>query len=163
MKRRTPNEERALIITLDTTRLHQAASGAVWGNINLSHGDLAFPGAVWNDLVVAVMEQWGQSLLELTNKAAATVTFRFFDGDFSVIASRSKDVLHLKFWGASRSCPAGTGLDAQLRDLVSSYVMVARKLNSAVIALGDSATSTEGVALSNIAGYAAQLSNARIS
>jgi hypothetical protein len=70
-------------INYDTDAFEKSRSGAIWGPIWISLGDDDFPEENWNDMPVALLNEFARAVRQM--KVGSRETIRFFDGPFSVI------------------------------------------------------------------------------
>jgi hypothetical protein len=66
----------------DLRDLERSRSGAIWGSIWIILGDEAFPEEHWNDMSVALLNEFARAVYQL--KPDLPEVARFFDGPFSV-------------------------------------------------------------------------------
>jgi hypothetical protein len=66
----------------DLHDLERSRSGAIWGSIWIVLGDEAFPEERWNDMPVALLNEFARAVHDL--KPTSPEVVRFFDGPFSV-------------------------------------------------------------------------------
>jgi hypothetical protein len=70
-------------INYDAQAFEKSQSGAIWGPIWITLGDDAFPEEHWNDMPVALLNEFVRAVTQM--KAGSREVVRFFDGPFSVI------------------------------------------------------------------------------
>jgi len=66
----------------DVHDLERSKSGAIWGSIWISLGKEAFPEEHWNDMPVALLNEFARATHQLKPDSSEVV--RFFDGPLSV-------------------------------------------------------------------------------
>jgi hypothetical protein len=65
----------------DLRDLERSRSGAIWGSIWIALGDEVFPEERWNDMPVALLNEFARAVGQLKPDSPEVV--RFFDGPFS--------------------------------------------------------------------------------
>jgi hypothetical protein len=66
----------------DVRDLERSKSGAIWGSIWITLGEEAFPEEHWNDMPVALLNEFARATNQLKPDSSEVV--RFFDGPLSV-------------------------------------------------------------------------------
>ena len=111
--------------------------GSAWGVVYLSFGDdIHYPSAIWDDLVFAVIERWGQQLLELANPKRRSFALSFMDGPYKVMFQRTDTS-----WMAIPNLSAGTiicnrSYPIEIDELIKSYIVCGEMCLSAIDRLG---------------------------
>jgi hypothetical protein len=70
-------------IKYNAQAFEKSQSGAIWGPIWITLGDDAFPEENWNDMPVALLNEFARAVMQM--KVGSREVVRFFDGPLSVI------------------------------------------------------------------------------
>jgi hypothetical protein len=70
-------------IKYNAQEFEKSQSGAIWGPIWIALGDDAFPEENWNDMPVALLNEFARAVTQ--TKVGSGEVVRFFDGPFSAI------------------------------------------------------------------------------
>jgi hypothetical protein len=107
----------------DVHDLERSRSGAIWGSIWITLGDEAFPEERWNDMPVALLNEFARAVRQLKPDSPEVV--RFFDGPLSVAFTQTTpDLVEVSLDGSTvRSSFRGTvdsdELSAAVQDAVT--------------------------------------------
>lgn len=95
-------------IRYNTQAFEKSQSGAIWGPIWLTLGEDSFPEENWNDMPVALLNEFTRAVTRL--KLGSSEIVRFFDGPLSVIFNQmTADSVEVSLDGSrARSSLEGT-------------------------------------------------------
>ena len=80
-----------LALAIDTRSLRRNSLGTISGIVYAQINGVSFPATNWNDLIVAVLVGWLDTISRLARRASWTERFHFLDGPFAIDLTLTQD------------------------------------------------------------------------